>query len=169
MAARPRIITSLKVIALIVAILLPALSASLWIWSAYSARANPRGWTTTWDPYGAEGSGVFASSNGRGLTLSFYERGSQLPPTIQRSFAGFSVNRTGWGDMNRRKLGSMVNVSARYESLMVVTALPLIVVIVMRLLRRRTQSGCCASCGYDLRATPDRCPECGTVPAKVTR
>lgn len=34
--------------------------------------------------------------------------------------------------------------------------------------RRQIARGVCPSCGYDLRATPERCPECGAANMEVS-
>jgi hypothetical protein len=44
-------------------------------------------------------------------------------------------------------------------------AMPVTVMMRRRAVRRRARFGLCPRCGYDLRATPERCPECGVVPS----
>jgi hypothetical protein len=45
---------------------------------------------------------------------------------------------------------------------------PTVYMILSTLFSRHPTPGYCAKCGYDLRATPHRCPECGMVPMKST-
>lgn len=78
--------------------------------------------------------------------------------------------RYGFGFMNRR-----VELSSHTREHVRALILPHWLVLVLatvptgmfslRLIRRGrcTSRGECAACGYDLRATPERCPECGTA------
>ena len=80
----------------------------------------------------------------------------------------------GGTDYGRRFLGFGAGVApsgARYVNVpywftLLLTALPPLAVARRELRRRRTFArGLCLACGYDLRATTHRCPECGTAVA----
>jgi hypothetical protein len=55
----------------------------------------------------------------------------------------------------------------RYWNLLVLFAV-VAAISIWRILKLRAVGDLiCKNCGYDLRATPDRCPECGTIPSKT--
>lgn len=47
--------------------------------------------------------------------------------------------------------------------------LPLVWMFRERRQRERARKGWCLTCGFDLRASPERCPECGTIPTLSNR
>ena len=75
-----------------------------------------------------------------------------------------NVGPVAWTDENIRY------VAAPYWSVVCATLiLPLTYIALLWIRRSAIAPGLCSTCGYDLRATPNCCPECGTVPkpAKV--
>jgi hypothetical protein len=62
-------------------------------------------------------------------------------------------------EMRQREIGIVIP----YWFLFLATlALPAVVIVQRRRRSTRTSRSLCLQCGYDLRASPDRCPECGT-------
>jgi hypothetical protein len=73
--------------------------------------------------------------------------------------------RTGFGNDLARSL----TITIPYWALTLAASLSPGVAIYRLSRKRRPAPGMCRKCGYDLRATPDRCPECGTVTSNPTR
>jgi hypothetical protein len=71
--------------------------------------------------------------------------------------------------VNAPPVGSYGGVTIPYWFLAFATATPVVLCIRRQLIIHPSrQLGICPICAYDLRATPDRCPECGTIPRRKT-
>jgi hypothetical protein len=93
-----------------------------------------------------------------GFTLDSF----RLSGFRQGSFRGTAREPSGV-----ERYGSTIEVPLWF--ILLVTSLPLQARLLWRQWERHRYSmvGLCRKCGYDLRATPDRCPECGTIPKEA--
>jgi len=85
--------------------------------------------------------------------------------------AGFGVSVLRRTKLRRVRVIWLVDRDVELPSWFLATAFAVLPAVAFaRRTRRRRENrlaaaGLCLSCHYDLRATPDRCPECGRVPA----
>jgi hypothetical protein len=76
---------------------------------------------------------------------------------INLNFAGFHFWYGTWGGSNNYAI-----IIRLWQVVLVCTLLIAAVAGVRHSRRRRLCLGLCSACGYDLRASKERCPECGT-------
>ena len=125
---------------------------------------GPLGWRIVWDRFNAGGFG--------GLSVATYRTlpAEKVPDPNERYLLGFYTDH--------RKLPGVpgmgpppwrAHVVVPHWFVTVVAALPLAVLVWRRERRRhrKLKRGQCPGCGYDLRASAGRCPECGETIVNV--
>jgi hypothetical protein len=93
------------------------------------------------------------------------------PPGISINVRGFDWLGFGFGTLHSRSVngpdwslrGQTSAKIPHWFIALILIAPPLLILRRLRCLRRRLAAGLCPGCGYDLRASKDRCPECGRV------
>jgi len=74
---------------------------------------------------------------------------------------------SGWWKGNPGQAAWLTSIEFSYAFAVLFFAIPPIIrILVRRRQRQRRAMNICQVCGYDLRATPERCPECGRVVAQ---
>ena len=152
-------------------LLLCAATAVLWVWSYWSEigiGAEPPPHSTTLYMLDSErGAFTFSISNGTddlrlmggGWDISFFH----YPSDPDNHIFCRTWYRRLWFHHESFFRPWRGEVSIPHWAVMVATGL----IPLARRWAGRTETGHCSVCGYDLRATPDLCPECGT-PAEKT-
>ncbi|HEX2971642.1 MAG TPA: hypothetical protein VHP11_04885 [Tepidisphaeraceae bacterium] len=102
------------------------------------------------------------------ITWTRQQPDGSVRQVIGRNWTRFTFSRNQGGEWDP-KTNKNYNLSGHGLTvplwfLAAVSCLPSIPVLTRQIRNRyRRRSGLCPTCGYDLRATPDRCPECGRL------
>jgi hypothetical protein len=162
---RPIVFNALTVLSLLFCLA----TAGLWV------RSYRLGESIGW----RRGNTLYYAVNGRGgmgLATTNVGEGIYSPGWNYNAWSRPSYGRGGWPQSSFWNRHGFVFTKAELFTGILVPAwllvsiflsLPSVRFIVFCVRRRRIQRGGCATCGYDLRATPDRCPECGTISTKA--
>ncbi|HWE95462.1 MAG TPA: hypothetical protein VG269_15950 [Tepidisphaeraceae bacterium] len=99
------------------------------------------------------------------FAVRYYSNGPELAQVVLMIYMGIDDTTLGFSYGDHSGSGFRILVFPTWA--VVAPFLPLPVVWIGSKLRRhrRTRRNQCPACGYDLRATPDKCPECGAIPA----
>jgi hypothetical protein len=100
------------------------------------------------------------------LQTPSYPNDGDVPPGARgKLFAwGFGLGRAGSGPNKYEVIVKRSVMAPHWFAVLLTAVLPAAWSVAFLWHRRRRLHGMCRSCGYDLRASPERCPECGTVP-----
>jgi hypothetical protein len=128
------------------------------------------------DPIAKEKQDAVAAWNARLAALAS-NLVSKVPPEIER-VAAVTIERGSCrlpahdvaGRVSFEPSVPLQTIAIPYWLILVALSVPLAIVTCSSACRRaiagcRAHAGICPRCGYDLRATPDRCPECGRITA----
>jgi hypothetical protein len=153
-------------------LLVCGVTLALWVRSAWAGAL-----VVSWgEPHGAVGRALVVSRGAISLRsawsvrpMSLNEKTRAIEVTLARVDApGFARIRTSWvpqtiaGAPLPGNFGTFqeTRIALAWPLLLSAVASAWLVARAWKL--RRPIPGLCRRCGYDLRATPDRCPECGT-------